>query len=121
ASIFKSKASVGDALPVDQGCRLKWLPPTYEVAFDHDGLKRGLSGKTLLEHGIDHRELSLRILVAVPVAAIDHDRFRQPRGAQTRSCTSDVFASEVGPRPRSTAQHQVRIGIPRGLEDRRPA
>ncbi len=90
------------------------------MAFEHHADQRSVALQALFQHFIEYRRLTQRVFAAVGVAAIDHD----PRGylGLGQVLFHLGHALRIVVRPTVTAaQHQVRVEVARGLDDRRVA
>ncbi len=88
----------------------------FEVAFDHNGADASIAGADLFDDILEDGFLSFVILVAVGMAAVDHDPDRQAGLAEHLLGATDVLGLVVGTMV-AAAQHDMHVAVPGGGDD----
>src|SRR5690606_28011236 len=92
------------------------LAPSLEMAFQHDPAETSIPLGDLLAESGGNARLILRVLVAVGVAAVDHDTPIEAGFLDTGKSVVDVFFVEVGTTT-AAAEKQMTVLVAAGADD----
>src|SRR5579871_6300523 len=89
-------AGVGNALPINERLpRYELLRAFHEIAFEHYAEDVAISRGDLPGNIAAHQALAPMVLVAVGVAAVDHDAGLQASGCQLHCCCCNALGGVV--------------------------